>query len=273
MHRSVLAAGIFSIFGIFAGAGQVFPTIGEIYDFEPGDVFEAANYYCCNEVFFQVERREVEEKIFIDNHYGYLTKLSQFNLLREDPHKVVDTSLWKEPDTVWIAYPDSVVFRPGDTVVQNPGFYNGREIYIRKYVLLNALCEERYVKGCGMVYKGWGTLPPGTTTPEDSLTWYCKADECWGNSMLVLRTSPLTDRFRIYPNPVSQVLRISKNSSTGIQAIRLMDLNGSTIRVLKEYSALNNIRIKIPVDDLGSGIYFLYIDTDQGPFVQKFVKL
>jgi hypothetical protein len=273
MHRKILAAGIFCVFGIFTGTGQEFPTLGEIYDFEPGDVFETAHYFCCNDVYFQVERQEIEEKIFFDNNYGYLIKLSQFNLLWEDPQKIIDTSLWQEPDTLWISYPDSVIFRSGDTVIQNPDFYHGRKIYIRTFYLLNALCEERYVKGCGMVYKGWGTPPSTTTSPQDSLTWYCTTNECWGNSMLTLRISDLPLQFLIHPNPATRTITISKTRPMAIRSIRMIDMNGGTIRYLEDYYTLNYFKINLSVEELVSGIYFLHIDTDRGPFVYKFVKL
>jgi hypothetical protein len=273
MRWRLLATGIVCFSGMFTGAGQDFPTLGEIYDYQPGDVFETAHYFCCNEVFFQVERRTIEEKIVFENKNGYLTTLSRFNLLWEEPHKVVDTSFWQQPDTLWIPDPDSVIFSPGDSVVQDPALYHGRPIYIRKYYLLNALCEERYVRGCGLVYKGWGTPPSTSTSPQDSLTWYCTMEECWGSSLLVLRIFQPTHEFLVHPNPVAEVLTISKSNPMTIQSIRLMDLNGRITHLLDNYQTLNHQRIKLPVANLGSGIYVLSIETDRGSFVHKIVKL
>ena len=90
----------------------------------------------------------------------------------------------KQNKFIYLKNPDSIIFSENDVIQVDPMFYNGRKICIRTYWIVNALKEERYVPGCGMVFNGWYVLPGSVCDVQDSLIFYSKGNENWGNSLL-----------------------------------------------------------------------------------------
>lgn len=70
----------------------------------------------------------------------------------------------------------------------------------------------------------------------------------------------------IYPNPTSNVLHISTNS-TNVLGVELFNLQGKSIK----QASLNN-EANIDVSDLSNGSYFLKITTPEGELIKKFLK-
>jgi len=73
----------------------------------------------------------------------------------------------------------------------------------------------------------------------------------------------------VYPNPVSEFVKIETKESETIKRILLVDLSGKTI--------LDNIyeedQVTVSLSDLSKGIYLLKVYTDNGPYIQKIIKL
>jgi hypothetical protein len=76
----------------------------------------------------------------------------------------------------------------------------------------------------------------------------------------------------IYPNPVTTTLNISSPSNVpGCCSIELYDATGRFQRIL--YTGMINETIRIGVDKLTAGTYFLIIRADNSHVVFRFVKI
>ena len=75
--------------------------------------------------------------------------------------------------------------------------------------------------------------------------------------------------FSMYPNPASNELNVMSKDNTGINLIRITDLNG---RVVKSMDAKGAFESQINVSELNAGMYFVDIQTDGGKATTKFLK-
>ena len=73
--------------------------------------------------------------------------------------------------------------------------------------------------------------------------------------------------FKLYPNPVSNVLTIENNEP--FDSIKIYDING---RILKTISSSNEKQLPIDVNDLTQGMYFIEIQSGSKKHNQKFIK-
>ncbi len=85
-----------------------------------------------------------------------------------------------------------------------------------------------------------------------------------GDVINAVDDTDLSDRIQLFPNPVSDILTIK--TEMNIQQIRLIDLAG---RVLRTYA--NESRLDLSV--LPAGIYFVEMETQEGIWTEKVVKL
>jgi hypothetical protein len=68
----------------------------------------------------------------------------------------------------------------------------------------------------------------------------------------------------IWPNPVHRAL-IHIQTTTNIRWVRLIDLSGKVVLSRELHGTLNTL----PIGELATGIYFLWVETDSGRTVQK----
>ena len=85
-----------------------------------------------------------------------------------------------------------------------------------------------------------------------------------GDVLNAVDATDLSDDIQLFPNPVSDILTIKTEKN--IQQIRLIDLAG---RVLRTYA--NESRLDLGV--LPAGIYFVEMETTEGLWTEKVVKL
>ena len=83
-----------------------------------------------------------------------------------------------------------------------------------------------------------------------------------------LRTEKsLSKKLLLYPNPASDILHLSKESSTSIDYIEVYDINGQLL--LRQQGDKNTVKI----DGLSSGIYYLRAKDSKGhTYNQSFTK-
>jgi uncharacterized delta-60 repeat protein len=74
--------------------------------------------------------------------------------------------------------------------------------------------------------------------------------------------------FSLYPNPVSEVLNISKKEDIEISSVHIYNMLGQLMMVVPNAKNTNTI----DVSNLSSGNYFLKINSDKGTSNTKFIK-
>jgi len=79
----------------------------------------------------------------------------------------------------------------------------------------------------------------------------------------------LATRFNLYPNPVTNVVNITNNENMLVEQVTIYD---STGKQLSTQSFNNEPEIQLNVESLPSGVYQLYLQTNEGIAVKKLVK-
>lgn len=75
----------------------------------------------------------------------------------------------------------------------------------------------------------------------------------------------IRDRFKIYPNPGSEVVNIAYSSEVQVQSLQLVDVSGRVIRTYGEQERA------LKVKGLATGIYFLNIRAREGYVSERIV--
>jgi len=75
----------------------------------------------------------------------------------------------------------------------------------------------------------------------------------------------IRDLVSVFPNPVNDNLFIKMPVSIAIDDVEIHDMLGKSINV----DSSNN---QINVSELGSGVYFIKINTSQGTLTKRFIK-
>src|SRR5690606_14995768 len=72
---------------------------------------------------------------------------------------------------------------------------------------------------------------------------------------------------RIYPNPATGTLQVSPDNGTRIRKAAIRDMQG---RMVREFTDMGSGLLD--VSDLPQGMYLLYLDTDKGRVLHRFLK-
>jgi PKD repeat protein len=77
--------------------------------------------------------------------------------------------------------------------------------------------------------------------------------------------------FRIAPNPVSSSAEISLDlENSGMLTVNILDITGKKVKtVYKQYRQKGNCEIKMNVDDLPNGIFFMTIQLNNRSLTKK----
>lgn len=87
---------------------------------------------------------------------------------------------------------------------------------------------------------------------------------------IILNTEELEDEdIGAHPNPVSDVLVLTLNSSIQATRLRLIDLNGQEVKRLEGGFG---IKIELPISGLKSGVYIVEVESNQGLWRTKLLK-
>jgi len=79
----------------------------------------------------------------------------------------------------------------------------------------------------------------------------------------------VSSKFKVYPNPVNDIVTISNQGNIEINKVTVTDINGRTVKLLN----LNGVtETRINVSELNAGVYFIKIDTNEGVATKKIVK-
>ncbi len=89
-----------------------------------------------------------------------------------------------------------------------------------------------------------------------------------GNSVLGTINNSLVDKMTFYSNPTNDILQVKLDDLTIVKSYTVFDSTGKEIKS----ETTSNFSNKIDVTDLSKGIYLLKVETNQGQFVEKFIK-
>jgi hypothetical protein len=76
-------------------------------------------------------------------------------------------------------------------------------------------------------------------------------------------------QMEVYPNPATDILRVSLTNSTGVSIVRLFNLNGQMIR---EAQADLSSPLQLSIKDIASGMYVLQVTAGSAQYVRKINK-
>ena len=241
---------------------QTFSTLGEIYDFKPGDTFHSFHFYCYNDVSFQLVRTVVHKKNEFDNAIEYINKVSVFDFIHANPPILSDTSLFESFDTLYIPWPDSILFSDEDLIYQDPLAYNAKWINVNFTEVEGEIRVEKYCKGLGKVLNGWETSIPSTCAVRDSLIFYKKKDETWGTTLLHTKEIQEHSRVYLYPNPAEDYVWIHLSTPPeGKSIISIYNVQGTQVRKTEVPCWHIETKNKIDITGLPPGLYFVYLST------------
>ena len=271
MKSHVLIIGLCLQFLLISLFSQEFSTLDEIYNFDSEDEFQTIHYNCCNDVFFLLHKIQIIERQETTGAIYYIRTNSLFNFAIADPPFLTDTIHFNNIDTLIIRNPDSIIFNNGDEIIFNEAIYNGRKISIKHSMVNGKPKIDKYVNGCGLAVSSWYITNDSSCKISDSLVYFKKGNELWGeNYLLSINNKNTNSELIIYPNPTHNIIHIRPlNHNSKIQ-VKLYDLNGKEIQLPKL-----NLHGKIHQLDLShfkKGVYLLHINMADRNKVCPIVK-
>lgn len=232
---------------------QDFPTRGEIYNYEVGDIFHT-KFFGISPGFGMSDKQNIEIiiKFYSDNmdtvYYG---RHIEGNISTSDNP---DDAYYDDYDTVFFANLEDVFI--ADSVFEDNNYFNGRKtIYSDHYDELEyTYTSSMHTIGCGQVYDEWDCNDPENSTyAEFELVYFKKGDEEWGEEQVIVGTPEISkkQRLKIFPNPTTDYLNISCNDAIANSSILIFNTNGQ-LQLSKKLNAHNE---RISVSGLPSGVY------------------
>ena len=252
---------------------QKFLKEAEIHDYKTGDEFHILHYPCCNEMVFYVEQIVITGKIDFSDLLTYSILRSEFKFFNTMPPLLEDTLSFLQYDTLMIHNPDSVLFGQGDEAYIDPFLYHGRIINTDYFWITNSLGKANYVAGLGKVSLSW-KMPPDTVFQlADSLIYYQKGNEEWGETLLSAYSWPSTPKLTIAPNPALDRIYIHSDKVPSKEAmILIINQEGKTVKHYKAKDFWLDAYAEFDVSDLPRGTYFIYLRESKSTLTAKFVK-
>ena len=265
--KKYLLALVLLVASTLALEAQSISTNRQIYNFQTGDIFHFEISY---PYYHSFSNSVINQKYFSANQD---TVFYVFTYIQESTSSFAQDTIISGTDTVFYTHLDSLLYNGMiDTVYNNTSLYHNRKI--NEYVFddtINLHYYHRvYADSLGEVLTYYLDLN-SMDIAKTKLIYYKKGNEVWGNPHFVgIAEIPQNKtEIHLFPNPASTFLKI--RTSKAIQAkITLYNLAGQKVMEQKESLILNEK--SIPVQHLSSGIYYIYIATEDDQKVLKFIK-
>lgn len=88
------------------------------------------------------------------------------------------------------------------------------------------------------------------------------------NMLLGVDDFVFTSYFKLYPNPTSSVLNISKNNDIELESVTIYNTLGQLVKIIPDAKTENTI----DVSNLSAGNYYIKVTTNKGTANTKFIK-
>lgn len=258
---------------------QEFPTRGEVYDYDIGDVFhrklthtEGTPNGNGTETVFR--NSLLTDKYFTENNdslcYELFIERLEFNdWSSEEIHTEYSiVSCFINLENVL----------EGDTAYENSAWYHGRNTVYYFNMIVEGPNEQtnsfRKTIGLGNTYtysKNWSWATLYKTEYINELVYYKKGDEEWGEEQIILGLDEEAqpNHFTVYPNPIHNQLNIKSDFNKEYE-IHIYNSIGQLI----ERVANSSSQLTVEVEHFLSGIYIAHIVGNDGFTIEKrrFVK-
>lgn len=126
--------------------------------------------------------------------------------------------------------------------------WNREEVYVIAFV------QDENTKAVLNAGSSWGQITIKEDDPKEDTTTGLEEDDLW-------------DLAWLYPNPIENQLQIRTKAAQGISQIRIFDVSGKEI-LQQTFPISSEQNYMVSVNDLLSGIYFVYIEI-AGQWVAK----
>lgn len=268
-RNSNLVLLFFLLFSLANIHSQPISTIGEIYDYDVGDVFHfkhSLGYANNMTAFVSYRNIEVTDKFIISSE-----KIC-YNRSIKKQEKWENEIIWTFIDTTdSICYSELDSLINGgdiDTVYTSSPMYNGRIINSRNFYAGSEQTNFDYVNGCGLaVYSifDWAS----TYFWENILVHYKKGTETWGTPVYVsLKERDFNDNeICLYPNPAIDNI-IIECQKQGNAIAEIYSVNGTLLKRIKTKDESTTIN----VSDLQKGVYILVVYNNRERIYRKLIK-
>ncbi len=244
---------------------QDISTVGEIYNFEIGDIFHF-DFYGNGPGYGMSSVTNIE---IVDFYYSqnsdtiyYIRDIDYKESSSENPQTTYEYYI----DTIFYTNLDSLIHSGFiDSVYINENLYNGRTINHVSYGNEDTWTLN-FVNGCGQVetnFTSWGQ----TITSEDKLVFYKKGEEEWGTPMPVSIVNINAIDIKVYPNPARDFITIRSNDLIN-NTLTITSLTGNEIKTIELITNLTSIDIS----NLNSGVYLISIKKNEQIYYKKFMK-
>ena len=251
---------------------QEFPTRGEVYDYDIGDVFhiKEEDYYENGGV-VELSNIEVIDKTFSINgdavYYQYFVRRYVSSSESPDPYieEVIENDFYTALDIEFI----------GETVFEDPNMYNGRRTVSGSYIIGYEYVEYKFSVGCGKTYFEFDYNDPDEWSEYTiQVLYFKKGDEEWGQEQIIVGLNEIEtlNRLLVFPNPVSDNLNI-KNANPSSKENKIKIFN--SIGKLVIYEEVSSTNMQVNVRGLPNGLYFINQIDESGQVGarSKFVKV
>ena len=261
-RRYIILIGLFILI-INKGFSQDFPTRGEVFDFEVGDIFHTqfSAYASGGSGLAENKNIEILSKYYSNNdsvvYYG------RFIRGEVSTPDYPDWQYYEEFDTISYEFLYDTIF--ADTVYEDENQYNGRKTtfshnYDTLYYTHNTL---KYSVGCGKVYQEYDEMSgSGSAYSELELVYFKKGDEEWGEEQTIVGTKDILNNngktlfIKAFPNPTVNQLTFEFPQINEISWLLIYDIYGNTIA---EHPLIKGEHLWIwDCSNVLSGVYFYH---------------
>ncbi len=250
---------------------QEYPTTGEVYDYDIGDVFHIHESGSApGSGYSATVNIEILDKYYSIN--GDTVFYLQLNKRVEAGSSNPNPTYTEIEETIFFTDLDEVILT--DSILEDDEIYNGR-ITVFHFDSNNSdtFFEDRYTIGCGHSYHQYrSTDPENQVDFEVKLVYYKKGDEEWGNEHIVgVNEMQKEVLVSLSPNPAKNNLKVLFQDDFINSTINIFDINGQLI-----WSDITNSKTNdINVSSFQNGLYFIQ-QVDEDGFVvskSKFLKI
>lgn len=286
-HIQIIITSLFLTIALMSFS-QDFPTRGEIYNNEVGDVFHKIEKYLIDYegsgsnafiVDSTIKIITVIDKYFFNdsNSVAYLIHRNLQTFSLDYNGDIVYTNSYENEYEVY--YHDLQLQIEGDTLIQHDDLYNGRLFVIGENSWVGGGGNEEYynfglaVVGCGlMTYYSTHYIWSNDITfiNDNRIVYYKKGEEEWGEPQVIVGLNEInTDSgIQIYPNPASDNINISAKEKSSIQIY-----NSTGQFLLSQETSSSNIQLDVSF--LPAGVYLVNFADENGLIYgqSKFLKL